>query len=61
MARKKGRTGSPTNLYLDDEVKKAATKLAFLTNQSLSSLVDAELRGLIARKKREANAQQKAA
>lgn len=50
MARAKGRNGSPTNLYLDDELKRAASKLAFIESKSLSELVEEELRKLIARR-----------
>ena len=54
MARKKGRTGSPTNLYLDYDVKGAASKLAFTEGKSLSTLVNEELRKLIERRRKSA-------
>lgn len=54
MARKKGKTGSRTNLYLDDDVKAQAIKLAFQENSSLSDLVEVGLRRLIARRAKKA-------
>lgn len=50
--RRKGRTGSATNLYLDDVVKKAAAKLAFDEGKSLSDLVTEELKKLLAKRSR---------
>lgn len=40
MARSKGRRGSPTNLYIDNKLKRDASRFAFKRNLSLSELVN---------------------
>ena len=40
MATKKGRTGKPKRLYLNEKVTRAADKLAFENNMSLSQMVE---------------------
>jgi len=39
MARPKGRTGQPTNLYLPEATKAAASRMASARNMSLSQLI----------------------
>lgn len=48
------RTGSPTNIYLDDAVKAQASKLAFREDISLSALIERELGRYIARRQKKA-------
>lgn len=52
MARPKGRTGKPTNLYLTDEVKALASRIAFQDQISLSELVEQQLAALIKRRQK---------
>jgi hypothetical protein len=49
MARKAGRTGSPTNLYLNDEVKRLGSELAFKEGKSLTELTNELLKKRIER------------